>query len=306
MTDPNQPPPPSLDPNKPNRNEGKPSEIGGQSSYINYSMNTFGFEPRQFHPYMLPNNFSSIIYGQRRSGKTTWVSWFLYWFQCRFRELYVFSSTAFNGHYQEFAPEWHVFPRFREDILQMIIENQKAIMGVECVGGTSCAGDGQFSKQRFKTNSKSFIDKRPICIILDDVLDTIKDLRRSVALNTVFSMGRHLNMAVIVCTQYPTALPPSFRMNVDLAVIFNTHSFKVRDIVFRDYAHNLPSWKFYGALDYFTRNFQSLCVMPCTQSNDLRDLFFVSKAEDHGPFSIGRSLRQAKKETEQPLRLFSQ
>ena len=29
----------------------------------------------------------------------------------------------------------------------MIIENQKAIMGVECVGGTSCAGDGQFSKQ---------------------------------------------------------------------------------------------------------------------------------------------------------------
>ena len=135
----------------------------------------------------------------------------------------------------------------------------------------------------FKTNSKSFIDKRPICIILDDVLDTIKDLRRSVALNTVFSMGRHLNMAVIVCTQYPTALPPSFRMNVDLAVIFNTHSFKVRDIVFRDYAHNLPSWKFYGALDYFTRNFQCLCVMPCTQSNDLRDLFFVSKAEDHGP-----------------------
>ena len=276
--------------------------------FTNNARNTLGFHPKLFHPYLLPSNFSSIIYGQRRSGKTTWVSWFLYWFQCRFRELYVFSSTAFNGHYQELCPEHHVFPRFREDILEMIIENQKTLMGIECQGGTKCAGDGIYSKQSHVKNSKSFVDKRPICIILDDVLDSIKDLRRSVALNTVFSMGRHLNMAVIVCTQYPTALPPSFRMNVDLAVIFNTHSYKVRDIVFRDYAHNLPSWKFYGALDFFTKDFQCLCVMPCTQSNDSRDIFFLSKAEDHGPFYIGKSLRQARKEQENQgvLHVFSQ
>lgn len=284
-----------------------PSEEAKYESCNKFPTNSLGFTPRTFHPYLLPSNFSCIIYGQRRSGKTTWVSWFLYWFQCRFRELYVFSSTAFNGHYQGFCPEHHVFPRFREDILQMIIENQKSIMGVECQGGTNCAGDGKFSKQAHDRNSKEFIDNRPICVILDDVLDSLRDLRRSVALNTVFSMGRHLNMAIIVCTQYPTALPPSFRMNVDLAVIFNTHSFKVRDIVFRDYAHNIPSWKFYGALDYFTKEFQCLCVMPCTQSSDSKDVFFTSKAEDHGPFYIGRSLRQARKEEEDNnLRLFSQ
>jgi hypothetical protein len=219
--------------------------------------------------------------------------------------LYVFSSTAFNGHYQDFCPEYHVFPRFREDVLQLIIDNQKEMMGVECHGGTSCPGDGTFHKRNRERSEREFVDKRPICVILDDVLDSIKDLRRSVALNTVFSMGRHLNMAVIVCTQYPTALPPSFRMNVDLAVIFNTHSFKVRDIVFRDYAHNLPSWKFYGALDFFTKEFKCFCVMPCTQSNDPKDLFFISKAEEHGPFYIGRSIRQARKEANHSYAFFS-
>ena len=130
------------------------------------SKNSFGFTPKHFHPYMLPNNFSCIIYGQRRSGKTTWVSWFLYWFQCRFRELYVFSSTAFNGHYQDFCPEHHVFPRFREDILEMIIENQKQIMGVECHQGqgTHCAGDGTFSKQAQNSNRKGSLTNGPFAL----------------------------------------------------------------------------------------------------------------------------------------------
>ena len=95
-------------------------------------------------------------------------------------------------------------------------------------------------------------------------------------------------MAVMVCTQYPTALPPSFRMNVDLAVVFNTHSFKVRDNIFRDYAHNLPSWRFYGGLDYYHPRFQCLCITPCAQTNDSKDIFFISKAEEHGPFYIGQ------------------
>ena len=211
--------------------------------------------------------------------------------------MYVFSSTAFNGHYQKICPEHHVFPRFREDILQMIIDNQKEIGGIECRGnGTQCPGDGMLNMSKKQSNENEFIDKRPVCVILDDVLDSVRDLRKSSALNTVFSMGRHLNMAVIVCTQYPTALPPSFRMNVDLAVIFRTHSFKVRDVLFRDYAHNIPSFKFYDAVDLYTKEFGALTVMPCVNSNEVKDIFFVSKAEDHGPFYIGRSVRQARKD----------
>lgn len=215
-------------------------------------------EIRPFEATSLPSNFSMIVYGRRRQGKTTFIKWFVYWNRFKFDEIYVFSSTSFTGHYESFVPPHHVFPSFNEKMLEALITLQK--------------GD----------NSRNML------IILDDVLDDLKDIRKSDALRTLFASGRHLNMPVIVATQYPRAMTPVFRQNVDAAVIFSCDNTELREMMWKSYGHSLRSVHFCHLLDKQTSYHSALVALPCEQSSNPLDCFRWVRAESNvPPFTVG-------------------
>ncbi|MGA9040218.1 MAG: ATPase/DNA packaging protein [Terriglobales bacterium] len=208
-----------------------------------------------FDPYEVPPNFSCIAYGARGSGKSSWIAWMAFYRQHDYKDCYVFSSTSFIGFYQAFMPEHHVFTAFDEKICQMIVDNKK----------TNGSGN--------------------VMIVLDDVLDSMSDIRRSKSLITLFTYGRHFNIAVIVATQYPLALPPCFRRNVDVAVIFGSLSVDTWDQQYKEYGFKLSRAEFDHLCDRycFSGGYKALIVLPTKKSADVKDLY---KYTDANPAEI--------------------
>ena len=114
-----------------------------------------------FQPESAPENFSGILYGQRRTGKTTWLVWFLWCMQGRFDHVVCFSATNFTGTYSSCMNEKLCYNGFDEEVMASVLRIQ--------------AENPQ----------------KRILVILDDVLDQENVLRKSASLKTLFTMGRH-------------------------------------------------------------------------------------------------------------------
>ena len=126
-----------------------------------------------FQPESVPSNFSGILYGQRRTGKTTWLVWFLWCMQEKFDHVVCFSATNFTGTYSRHMNPKLCYNTYDEGVLSQVLKLQR---------------DGA---------------QKRVLVILDDVLDQEDLLRKSNALKTLFTMGRHYGISVIVCSQYP-------------------------------------------------------------------------------------------------------
>ena len=217
-----------------------------------------------FQPESTPENFSGILYGQRRTGKTTWLVWFLWCMQGRFDHVVCFSATNFTGTYSSCMNEKLCYNGFDEEVMASVLRIQ--------------AENPQ----------------KRILVILDDVLDQENLLRKSASLKTLFTMGRHYGISVIVCTQYPKCLPPSWRRNVDFACIFYCFSRENADLFYKEYGMMLSKNQFLDIMRSSCRNYRGLIIRPCTQSDNLRDVYQLTKAQPHRAFYIGEKPRDKK------------
>lgn len=213
-----------------------------------------------FQPESVPSDFTGILYGQRRTGKTTWLTWFLYCMQGKFDHIVCFSATNFSGHYSRYMDPRLCYNRYDEATLNKVLEIQS-------------------------TTPKA--ERKRILVILDDVIDQESDLRKSTALKSLFSMGRHYSISCVVCTQYAKCVPTSWRRNVDFACIFYTFSRDMADIYYKEYGLLLSRCQFNNILSSATTDYRALVVRPCTQSQNIRDVFQLTRAMPHRDFFIG-------------------
>ena len=217
-----------------------------------------------FEPESMPKHFAAVIYGQRRTGKTTWLKWLLWSMQHDYDRVVCYSSTMFKGEFQQFMNPNLCFPHYDEASLQAILDNQAA------------------TPASVREN---------ILVILDDVLDSESQFRKrgKNALVTCYSMGRHYNISVIMCTQYAKSIPTSWRRNVDFAVIFYTFSADMADIYYKEYGALLSRSQFMSILQQCTTEHQALVVRPCTKSRHMQDFYQLTAApEDTPKFYIGK------------------
>ena len=225
-----------------------------------------------FAPENVPQNFSSIIYGQRRSGKTTWLKWFLWTQRYEYDRVVVFSSTCFNGDFQQFMNPKLCYPHYDERVMQAILDAQAGVP----------------AQQREK-----------VLIILDDVLDEETAFRKrgKNALVTCYTMGRHYNISVIMCTQYAKSIPTSWRRNVDFALIFYTFSPDMMEVYYKEYGGLLSKNQFMSILKQCTSDHQALVVMPCSKSTIIQKYYQLTRADTNVPkFFIGKPPKEEKEE----------
>lgn len=224
-----------------------------------------------FQPETVPQHFAAILYGQRRSGKTTWLKWFLWTQQHNYDRVVCFSSTNFKGDFQEFMNHKLCFNSYDASALQTILNVQ-----------------ADTPKEK----------RENILLILDDVLDSEQLFRKrgKNPLVTAYTMGRHYSVSVIMCTQYAKCIPTSWRRNVDFAVIFYTFSADMAEVYYREYGAMLSRSQFMTILEQCTNDHRALVVRPCTKSRNIQCFYQLTQAPETTPkFFIGKPANEEMK-----------
>ncbi len=165
----------------------------------------------------LPENFFIIMYGLRRSGKTTMLRYMLFEMQDRLDEyeIYLFSGTAeVSPEDYEYIPKKAKFPNVKE----MEMDLQRLI-----------------SKQKKRKKEK---DETKILMIFDDVVSE-SVVRHSDSLNFLAVGGRHINICVVILSQVVTgsgSVPPIVRTQADaIFVVANPRSELERKLLVEQY-----------------------------------------------------------------------
>jgi len=134
-----------------------------------------------------------VLYGKKKSGKSNFIKWFIHEYHNEFEYIYVFTSTKFNDFYTQFIPSKYIInAKNAEESIQQIMEHQEETIK-EC---------------------------KHCLIVLDDILGSINFTKKIDVLIELFSTNRHFNITLIVSTQFPTAVSPLMRSNLDYAEFY--------------------------------------------------------------------------------------
>jgi len=161
----------------------------------------------------LPENFFSIVYGSRRTGKTHAVSCLLEAITDRFDFAYLFSATAGLHEGEEGELDFEMirpeakFMGFDEDSLTRIMDRQKAV-----------------KEHNNKCKYKRDMKPNRTLIIFDDFVHE-KAVRYSKLFTELPVLGRHYGLSVIClsqgyCSVGSSGLNPATRQNSDFTMTF--------------------------------------------------------------------------------------
>ena len=168
----------------------------------------------------LNDNFSVYVYGQRRSGKTYCINHILDRIDERgieYEFVALFSNTAAN------EEQWkQITPGFKFDAYDSEVVGQYI---------------GEQRRRMEHNNAAEDIDKEEvprIMIILDDCMSD-KTVAHDTNLESLYTMGRHLNIDVITLVQDKKGCRPRIRGNSDLIIAFRSLSMIDREDLIRSF-----------------------------------------------------------------------
>ena len=182
-----------------------------QPDYFNLSGKPRYVDPRlipveQFDPVndVQPDS-SAILYGIRRTGKSFFMDWYYSNWAPYYQQFFVFTKTTVNGFWQRRVPPAAIYKDLEDSDLQSILDFQQKVK-TDPAWAQREGYDGRTG------------------VLFDDVIDDnyVRHYGDKGALASLFVQGRHLSCSVMLATQFPTAVPPKCRDNVDMVVFFKT------------------------------------------------------------------------------------
>lgn len=188
----------------------------------------------EFEPYDdLPEHFFIIMYGLRRSGKTTLNRTMLFNMKDRGRlenhKVYLFSKTAQvspeDYRYIPKKAKYHMLNEIEHDLGKIIGEQKSCII--------------EYNEAMEKDpDDESKEEPKPILVILDDCVSE-ETIRHSPSLNELAVAGRHIYISVIILSQVVTgsgSVPPTVRTQADaIVVVAQPRSEIERDLLAKQY-----------------------------------------------------------------------
>lgn len=204
---------------------------------------------------------TSLVVGKRRAGKSYYSRFLVYHIGTPYPLVYVFTLTKSNRWWEQCVADKYIFEGYQPHIIDALMKNndQKAEAGIE---------------------------DREILIILDDIIGE-DDIKNDRVLKKIFTLGRHKGIALLVLIQYAFAVSTIARGNSDY--VFSTLQLqnRQREALQKDYGDVMDKNEFYNMLDDNTQD-RNMLVMDLSENTPSADnIFFVSKADNPGPFRLG-------------------
>lgn len=215
-----------------------------------------------------------VNFGKRRTGKSVLTRHQMHELQEEFPRGIVISVTEeLNDWYKEFVPPRFIHNELTDKLIAELLAFQKEIKKDP---------DYKELKAEDDTHGRCFV-------VFDDVISDPNRIRFSIPLTKIFVAGRHFNILSIFNTQYPKAIPPNMRDNIDYFFVFKSTSGPTREFLWNLVGDSMPKNLFFALLDKYTRNHGCL-VLDNTDSNEeaiIRKFFQFRADFDIEPFRMG-------------------
>lgn len=253
--------------------------------------------PQPFNPLDVPKDASMIVYGRRRTGKSTWSRWYFGTRREDFPWVIVFTGTKQTGFWQSFVPDHFVREDWQPQVAAKIVARQMKKLGIDPNSSANpLKGGGQKTSKKKTFNVKDDAkEKDPTAFVmvwLDDVIHDNK-IREDIFLKKFFVAGRHLALTVGVCTQRVTGVSPIMRTNADVAVVFRQTDASSKQRIIEDYLSDLNPRTAAELIDMYTIDKHALVIRTDIDSNDPSDYLFVTRAPPEIPrFMMGSKEQQ--------------
>ena len=204
----------------------------------------------------------SVIFciGPRTSGKSYLVRDIMYEMSLRKMPYSQIYSVDEGKHFSEFFPKSYIKSAFAEGEMELLIENQRL--------GTLKDGKG------LQNN----------CFLLLDQPESSDELwKKSKAFQKVFTLGRHLNIMMVMTLQCVIGVPPVMRQNVDYVFLFRTESDTELKKAYENYGGLVPTFEVFKELFLeCTNDYGCMVIDRTVKSNNLCDKIFYYKAKNPG------------------------
>jgi len=161
-------------------------------------------------------DYTWVVYGKRRSGKTQFIRHAMKAFRRYFPEVYVFTLTKVDIEYERFVPNKFIFQGYNDEIIAAILERQER---------------RQTAMRKRGVNDQNI----NVLIVLDDCI-TDDVLKYSTTAKTIFYNGRHLYISIMINSQDQKAITPGLRTNTDMVCSFPVRSHRDKEAVRENYA----------------------------------------------------------------------
>lgn len=199
-------------------------------------------------------NPTIIINAKRGSGKSTLVRELMNYFNVvlKYPACVLCSySEKVDPYYSDFLPPGYIY----EDCQRMLNKVIKRQLNLKSIN------------EKRKKDNKTPFDER-ILVVMDDCISDAKEWKKSTDLSEIFFNGRHYNITLILVSQDIVAIPPAFRLNIDIVILFNCDIQEEIKKLFQYYAgefSNVQEFKDtlgavcqdYGAMIILKRGFKS-------------------------------------------------
>lgn len=223
------------------------------------------FEIRDWVLEEIPLNCFVIEYGKRRTGKSYWTRDFLSQLVGKFYLATVHTDTKFNGFFQEFINEEYIYDGYNDDALGRLFIKQRQLVQKRQEG--EIPEDMHFFALAW----------------LDDVVAD-NTLRYSKWMARAATQGRHFDMMVGINTQHGTAIPPTWRGNADIVVIFTQLHAATKEMLAREYLGMLNIRTAMELIDLYTENHGCLVLELWRNSNRPEEFIFRYCANEPAKF----------------------
>jgi hypothetical protein len=161
-------------------------------------------------------SFTHLFLGRRASGKSTALKHLCYRLRAHFPTVVVISPTAAeNGFFHGWVPPELIYPAYSEVLVDSLIHRNRRLIAENAVLAPA---------QRISPR---------LLLILDDCI-TQREASHSRALESIFVLGRHVQISVIMTTQHAAAqnaVPPIIRVNTDFVWVAAQSSQAAVDMV---------------------------------------------------------------------------
>ena len=227
---------------------------------------------RRWNPATLRNDQVVLIAAPRGSGKSVLVADLL-WHKRHIPCGVAMNATeSSNRYYSRYLPPGFVYDDFNPEALVNVKSHQMEMSRRLEKRGLSA----EEVKERLP----------PVFIILDDCV-TDPRFRKDPTLSWFFANGRHLNVLLVVVTQFINLLTPMMRGNVDALFLLRDNNTNAIKHYYQGFGGIFPKQA------EFTKVFhvltQDYCAMVITKSKSTRveDCVFWYKATLRPPFNTG-------------------
>lgn len=227
---------------------------------------------RKFDMSKLKQDAVVVFIGKRNTGKSFLVRDMLYYkrdFPCG---IVISGTESSNGFYASMMPGVFIHDDFKPEIVESLIKRQKTLV--------------YKVKEQEAMYGRTNIDPRAFLILDDLMFDTswLKEMN----IKRLFMNGRHHKLLYVITMQYCLGIPPNLRTNVDYVFILREPNIGNRRRLYEQYAGIFKTFEmFCQVMDQCTANYECLVIDNTSRSNNIEDMVFWYRGDDHPDFKIG-------------------